>query len=77
MPCRRWRADYMIALSPAKDRAEHSMGDLPSGYRSCSMVIHSVPPVVQGVLDLLRLGAVFNLAESESAAEALAAGGAA
>lgn len=38
------------------------------------LVIHSVPPVVQGVLDLLRLGSIFNLAQDETAAEAIAAG---
>ncbi|MBN1345843.1 MAG: STAS domain-containing protein [Phycisphaerae bacterium] len=39
------------------------------------LVLHSVPPVVQQVFDLLRLGAVLNLASDQEAAETRAVGG--
>ncbi len=38
------------------------------------LIVHSVPPVVQQVFDLLRLGKVLHIAKDESAAEALAKG---
>ena len=39
------------------------------------LIIHSVPPLIMQVLKVMRLDRVFNLADSETAAQARAEGG--